>query len=133
MNKERALILETYIKSNISPILLENIPAKCFEDAIILDSNCDISLLNGHYEDIDFVAPNWYNKLLENSKKGNSILIIDNINSIPKDEQTKFIEILKYKKISTFDLPKNCFIIVTANNLKENPINKEVYSLLVQI
>ena len=38
------------------------------------------------------------------------------------EEQNKFIEILKYHKISTFDLPNNCLIIVTTSNL-ENKIS----------
>lgn len=105
-------------------------PASVFDNATILNANCDISDLNGHYENINFVAPSWYNKLKQNQTK---MLVINNINEIDVNEQTKFIEILKYKKISTFDLPKDCIIIVTAKNLKERPINEEVYSLLAHI
>lgn len=130
MNKERLEMLNEYIKSGITPILIENMPASVFDNATILNSNCDISDLNGHYENINFVAPSWYNKLKQNQTK---MLVINNINEIDVNEQTKFIEILKYKKISTFDLPKDCIIIVTAKNLKERPINEEVYSLLAHI
>lgn len=130
MNKERLEMLNEYIKSGITPILIENMPASVFDNATILDANCDISDLNGHYENINFVAPSWYNKLKQNKTK---MLVINNINEIDVNEQTKFIEILKYKKISTFDLPKDCIIIVTAKNLKERPINEEVYSLLAHI
>ena len=130
MNKERLEMLNEYIKSGITPILIENMPAFVFDNATILDANCDISDLNGHYENINFVAPSWYNKLKQNQTK---MLVINNINEIDVNEQTKFIEILKYKKISTFDLPKDCIIIVTAKNLKERPINEEVYSLLAHI
>lgn len=130
MNKERLEMLNEYIKSGITPILIENMPASVFDNATILDTNCDISDLNGHYENINFVAPSWYNKLKQNQTK---MLVINNINEIDVNEQTKFIEILKYKKISTFDLPKDCIIIVTAKNLKERPINEEVYSLLAHI
>lgn len=130
MNKERLEMLNEYIKSGITPILIENMPASVFDNATILDANCDISDLNGHYENINFVAPSWYNKLKQNQTK---MLVINNINEIDVNEQTKFIEILKYKKISTFDLPKDCIIIVTAKNLKERPINEEVYSLLAHI
>ena len=49
------------------------------------------------------------------------------------EEQTKFIEILKYKKVSTFEIPKNCLVIVTCSDLTANKINEEVYSLLAQI
>lgn len=130
MNKERLEMLNEYIKSGITPILIENMPASVFDNATILNVNCDISDLNGHYENINFVAPSWYNKLKQNQTK---MLVINNINEIDVNEQTKFIEILKYKKISTFDLPKDCIIIVTAKNLKERPINEEVYSLLAHI
>lgn len=130
MNKERLEMLNEYIKSGITPILIENMPASVFDNATILNANCDISDLNGHYENINFVAPSWYNKLKQNQTK---MLVINNINEIDVNQQTKFIEILKYKKISTFDLPKDCIIIVTAKNLKERPINEEVYSLLAHI
>lgn len=130
MNKERLDMFNEYIKSGISPILLENIESSIFDSAVILSFNCDNSELNGHYENIDFCPPIWYSELL---KKQTPILVIDNINKLKKEEQTKFIEILKYKKISTFNLPKNCIIIVTASNLKERPINEEVFSLLVHI
>lgn len=130
MNKERLEMLNEYIKSGITPILIENMSASVFDNATILNANCDISDLNGHYENINFVAPSWYNKLKQNQTK---MLVIKNINEIDVNEQTKFIEILKYKKISTFDLPKDCIIIVTAKNLKERPINEEVYSLLAHI
>ena len=130
MNKEKLKMLKEYINVGILPILIENVSDLMFEDAIILEANCDIAELNGHYEGINFVAPSWYNEL---EKRQEKILIINNINQIDKEEQTKFIEILKYRKVSTFDLDKNCIIIVTANNLKENPINQEVYSLMVHI
>ena len=127
MSEEKRKLLQEYLKIG-SPVLLENINQKIFEKDVIIESDCDISLLNGHYEGTEFLPPKWYTKLKENS-----ILVINNINKIPSEEQTKFIEILKYKKISTFDLPKNCIIIVTATNLKENKINEEIYSLLAHI
>lgn len=130
MNKERLEMLSEYIKVGISPILLENVSASLFTNAVVLDANCDASSLNGHYVGIDFVAPSWYSVLLQ---KQNPLLVIKNINELRLEEQTKFIEILKYKKVSTFDLPKNCTILVTTSNLKEKPVNEEVYSLMVHI
>lgn len=132
MNQEKRTMLETFLKSGISPLLLEDISSNIFENAVILESNCDLSLLNGHYEGTEFVAPEWYQQL-EKQENNIPILMIKDINKIPSEEQTKFIEILKYKKISTFDLPKNCIIIVTCTNLKENKINEEVYSLIAHI
>ena len=101
-----------------------------FQDAVILESNCDVSDLNGHYEETEFCPPEWYKKL---TSKDNAVLVINNINKIPTDEQIKFVEIFKYNKVSTFELPKNCIIIAIASNLKENQINEQVYSLMAHI
>lgn len=133
MNKEQIEMINNYIKAGISPILLENIPAKLFKNVTIIKADCDISLLNGHYENIDFVAPTWYQELIEICKENYAVLVIENINTVPKEEQKKFIELLKYKKISTFDLPKNCIIVVTCTNLKEQSIDEEIYSLMAHI
>ncbi len=133
MNKERLNLLENYIKSGINPLLIENIPSSFIDDYVVLKADIDRSELNGHYENTEFCPPLWYKELLDRSKTNDAILVIENINDIPIEEQTKFIEILKYKKISTFELPKNCLIIVTCSDLRTNKINEDVYSLLVQI
>ena len=59
--------------------------------------------------------------------------MIRNINKIDISDQAKFIEILKYKQISTFDLPKNTLIILTVTDLNSNKLNKEVASLVAMI
>lgn len=133
MNKERFNLLENYIKSGISPLLVQNIPSNSFKNSVVIKANIDRSELNGHYENIDFCPPLWYKELIEKSKINTTVLVIENINEIKLEEQTKFIEILKYKKISTFELPKNCLVIVTCSNLTTNKINEDVYSLLAQI
>lgn len=133
MNKEKMILLDSYIKSGISPILLEDIPVNAFPDAIVIESNCDISVLNGHYEGQNFIAPDWYNQLINKKESVRTILIVNNLNKVSEEEQTKFIELFKYRKISTFELQDNCIIIATCNNLKESKINEEVYSLMVHI
>lgn len=133
MNKQKLQMLEQYIKLEMSPILLEDISTSNIKNAVVLPANCDISFLNGHYEGIEFLPPQWYAELLAKSKQTHSLLLIPNINQIPQEEQTKFLELFKYKKISTFDLPKNTIIIATASNLKEKPIIEEIYSLMIHI
>ena len=133
MNKERLNLLENYIKTGVAPLLIENIPSDLFSNSVVLKSNIDKSELNGHYEDIEFCPPTWYKELLEKSKLDYVILVIENINDVSVEEQNKFIEILKYNKISTFTLPKNCLIIVTCSDLNNKKISEEVYSLLAQI
>ncbi len=133
MIKEQLEILNEYIKINVSPILLENTPTELIKDEVVISSDCDDSYLNGHYEGIDFKAPKWYEELQQKSKNRIPILVIKDINKIDETEQKKFIEILKYKKISTFHLPENCIIIVTCSNLKEKNITEEIYSLVAHI
>lgn len=130
MEQTKKDLLKAYIKSRISPILLDGISSNIFKDPVVINSDCDISNLNGHYEKEEFVSPNWYNELI---KKENPILIINELNSISKEEQYKFVEILKYNKVSTFKLPKNCIVIATCNNLKNSTINEEIYSLMARV
>ena len=125
--------LKKLLMLNEYPILVEDIPTELFENSVILNNDCDISLLNGHYEGVNFVAPDWYNILTEKCKDGLTLLIINGINNIDREEQLKFVEILKYRKISTFDLPKNCSIIVTAYDLENKPIAEEIYSLVASV
>ena len=99
MNNKKKLFL-SYIKANIAPVLVDFISGEDLDDAIILPADINTKELNGHYNGIDFVPPKWFSKILNT---GNSrILVIDKIDSITKEEQTKFIELLKYRKISTF-------------------------------
>ena len=60
-------------------------------------------------------------------------VVIKDINKIPEEEQRKFIELLKYKKVYIHKLPENCMIFVTYSDLKENPIEEEVYSFMAHI
>lgn len=125
--------LKNLLLLNEYPILIEEVPSELFDNAVILSNDCDISMLNGYYEGINFVAPEWYNILLEKCKYGQSILIINGINNSSIDEQLKFVEILKYRKISTFELPKNCSIIVTAYDMGNKPVAEEIYSLVAVV
>lgn len=135
MNKKEKLeLLDTYIKTNVAPILIEDVTSDAFKKyAIILDAHCDISLLNGHYEGTDFVAPQWYQKLNEKKDEKNNILLIDHIFEITEKEQLKFGEIIKYKKIGVFELPKNCIIIIPCPKKEIGRISKNIYSYVAHI
>ena len=60
--------------------------------------------------------------------KDKFVIVIDQLDSIPQDEQSKFIEIIKYKQVSTFEIPEDYRIIITVKNKKE--ISEEIYSLI---
>lgn len=131
MNDAKRELLMSYIKSNVAPILVDFIDGNNIPNSVVLPANLEISELNGHYDDIEFVFPEWLNKLKNSNTP--TILVIDKIDSIPKNEQTKFVEILKYRQVSTFELPKNTVIVVTAKEINENTINEEIYSLVAHI
>lgn len=127
MSEEKKEMLNEYIRANVAPILLEGVSSNVFENnAVILPANISKEELNGHYENMDYVSPKWF---LELSEK--NLLVIDDISSISLEGQRKFIELLKYRKISTFDLPKNCVIIIITENLKN--VSRDIYSLAAHI
>lgn len=131
MNNEKRELLTNYIRANVAPILIDSVGNIDVPNSVVLSANCDTEDLNGHYVKTDYVPPKWMNKIL--MTKEPTLLIIDKIDSIPKDEQIKFVEILKYRKVSTFELPKNTIIIITAKEINEKTINKEIYSLVAHI
>lgn len=133
MNKEKLEMLNEYLKTTNIPVLVEDIPLEIFSDYVIIPSDINVKELDGHYEKAEYCPPSWCTSLVDKHKENKAFLVITDINKISKNDQAKFVEILKYKKVSTFDLPKDVRIILTANNLKENEISEEIYSLLAHI
>ena len=129
--KERKEMLLSYIKANVAPVLVDFISGKDLNGAVVLSANIDVKELNGYYEGIEYMPPKWLNEIL--STNTNRILVIDKIDTISKEEQLKFCELLEYRKISTFELPKNCVIIITANEISKDKINEEIFSLVARI
>ena len=129
--EDKKEMLLSYIKSNVAPILVDFISGQDLKGAVVLPANIDIKELNGHYDGADFMPPKWLNEILNTNDS--RLLVIDKIDTISKEEQLKFCELLEFRKISTFELPKNCVIIVTANEINKDKINKEVFSLVARI
>ena len=127
MINNRLKIMKEYLKANIKHFLVQDFEELELNDYVKLNADCDRSLLNGTYVETHFVAPLWYEDLCMLKKP---ILVIEDLDTIDEIEQRKFLEILKYNKISTFELPINCVIIVTCSSLN---ITKEVFSLLVRV
>lgn len=130
MENKRELLL-SYIKSNVAPILVDFLSENDIKNAVILPANIDSKELNGHYDGVDFLPPKWMSEIL--GTNASKILIIDKIDSVSKEEQLKFCELLEHRKISTFSLPENCVILVTANEVNKDKISEEIYSLVAQI
>lgn len=134
MNKEQVDLLGEYIKAGTSAILIEEIPENAIKKGtVVLEADCSKAELMGHYENLEFIAPEWYKKLMDSSKQHTPVLIIKDINKIPEEEQRKFIELFKYRKVYVHKLPENCMIFATYSNLEERPIQEELYSFMVHI
>ena len=70
---------------------------------------------------------------MESSKLHIPVLIIKDINKISEEEQRKFIELFKYRKVYVHKLPENCMIFATYSDLEKRPIQKELYSFMIHI
>lgn len=129
--QEKLEILKSYIDLNIAPILIEDIDINILNPyAVRIPASISITELNGHFENKIFLPPKWFNELEAKSKNSACILIIDNLSSLPIKEQIKFVDILKYKKTGTINLPQNCVIIITG---EKGIISEEINSLVVSI
>lgn len=128
-NKKEMLL--SYIRANVAPILVDFISGKDINGAVVLPANVDVKELNGHYDGADFMPPKWLNEIL--STNGRKILVIDKIDRVSKEEQLKFCELLEHRKISIFELPKDCIIIVTASEINKDKISEEIFSLVARI
>lgn len=126
MSEEKKELLYSYMKSNVCPILIKVPDNFVFPNSVYLSASCEKEELVGYYKKNAYFPPKWLSPLFDATK----ILVIDKIDSITKEEQLKFKELLKAKKISTFGLPKDTVIIVTYNNLN---INEEIYGLMAHI
>lgn len=126
--KEKLNLLKRYLQSNTKPILFTNLSHSIFDSYVALPATLSIDDLNGHYEGIKYLPPVWYQNLCLSKNK---LLIIDNLESVSKKEQKKFIEILEYKKVGVFYLPKETKIIVTTNKIEK--IDDEILSFCVVI
>jgi len=134
MNKEQVDLLGEYIKAGKSAVLIEEIPDSVIEKgAVVINSDCSNSELMGYFDNLEYVAPEWHYKLMDSAKTHTPVLIIKDINKVSEEEQRKFIELLKYKKVYVNKIPENCMIFVTYSDLKENPIEEEVYSFMAHI
>ena len=121
--KEKRELLSTYISNNVAPILEDFLFDR--PDSVVISADVSSEEL------LDINEPEWFRLIKSNSNA--KVLVIDRIDSISKEEQVKFLELLKYRKVGTLELPKNCVIIITANEINKKTINEEIYSLVAHI
>ena len=127
--KDKQEILNTYIKTNVVPIVIDFLESKDIPNSIVLNPTKEKIELDGHYEGIEYKPPKWLEILLNDPTK--LILVIDDLEKIPIEEQNKFIEILKYRQISTFEIPEEYRIIIISKDYKK--LSKEIQNLTALI
>lgn len=130
MMDKKEMLME-YIKINTIPILVDFVKGEDFEWAVVLPAEIDREELNCRFEGEKCLPPKWLENLINDKEK--KLLIIDDIDKIGKEEQLKFGDILKYRKVSTYKLPEDCTIIVTASEINKDTINEEIFSLTAKI
>ncbi|MBR3524043.1 MAG: hypothetical protein IKN87_05130 [Bacilli bacterium] len=126
--KNRSELLKEYLKANVVPVLVDYVFGEDLYDAVVIPADIKKEELTGHYEGENYLPPKWYSACADTVE--GDILIIDRIDTIPKEEQLKFVELLEYRKVSTFELPSNTVVMVTANKISKDTIHEEILSLV---
>lgn len=106
--------IDVYENAKIAPVLIKDIDKKILNEAVVIDSIIDSKDLGVVNTDKGIKYPKCYDEIV---KLDYRILIIKDIDKIEEYEQEKFYELLKYKEISNFKLPKDLKIFVTYSNL----------------
>lgn len=132
MNKEMKIMIEDYIKANVMPIMI-SVDKNIFKNYTEIPANCSNETLKGTFDLEGYKSPLWYEEVKKKENDNVNLLIITDFDKIDKEKQKKFTELLKYRKIGTLNLPKNCAIIVLANSINKESIDKEIYSLVAHI
>lgn len=127
MNNSKLELFKAYIYANVCPILIDNIDVNIFKNiSVRIKSDITKEELNGDFNK----EPDWY-KELEDSNR--IILIIEDIDKIKKEDQLKFHELLKYRKVGKYNLKDNVVIILTASKISNDTILENIYSLVSHI
>ncbi|PKK95952.1 MAG: hypothetical protein CVV59_01020 [Tenericutes bacterium HGW-Tenericutes-4] len=72
----------------------------------------------------------WLQLVTEHENEKTNILLIENFLKLTEQEQMKFYELLKHRKVAQQNLPKNCCIVIEGNSLEKNKISPIIFSLI---
>lgn len=115
--------------SKTSPVLAVGIPLAMFGESTIIDAGIPSKSLGIINTEKGIKAPSWFYGIIKGNE--NHQIIINNIDSIDKESQEKFYELLKYKAISDVELPADCKIIVLATDL--NKVSETILRLCLLV
>lgn len=114
--KNLELHINNLITKTSQSLLVSGVSTNNFSCSIEIPAN----IPNNDLIIIGNTTPLWFIKLEIISKKYKNVLVvIDKLDSIPSNEQLKFLSIIKYKSISGFHLPNNAHVIITYNDIEK--------------
>lgn len=99
-----------------APVLVVGLTGDLFGNSTIIEAGIPSKNLGIVNTAQGLKTPSWLYGIMKG--KSSHQIVIDGIDSIDKESQEKFYELLKYKTISNVELPSDCTIIVTAKDLE---------------
>lgn len=100
-----------------APVLVLGVSAEMFGTSTVLEADIASKELGIVNTPRGLKTPRWFYELVNGN--GSHQIIINNLDAIDQENQAKFYELLKYKTISTIELPADCRLIVIAHDLKK--------------
>jgi len=119
MNKKDLKKLKEVVENNYKwPLILEGVTPDYFPSGVIVEGDIDSSKLESFETVNGEKIPAWLTALNISSKKyDRALLIINGIDEVDKNEQEKFMYILKGS--STCTLPENTQILLTVKDAEK--------------
>lgn len=112
------------------PLIIEGVTSIDFPSSIIIPASAPSSELGIVAGETGLKYPSWVMEIMIKAKKSTKILVcIDNLDTIPTEDQEKFYGMIKYKGINGFKFPKDTQIIITTKNA--NKISRKISSLAI--
>lgn len=112
------------------PLIIEGVASADLPTSIIIPASTPSNELGIVASETGLKYPSWVMEIMIKSKKSKKILIcIDNLDTVPAEDQEKFYGMIKHKGINGFKFPKETQIIITAKNVDK--ISRRISSLAI--
>lgn len=123
--------LKKVVENNYKwPLILENITADYFPNAVVIPSSISSSELGVIPGENGDKIPMWLRSLLIVSKRNERpIVVIDRLDEVSEDTQEEFYGLLKMKSLNGFDLPTNTQFLITVSDVKK--VSKKITALSI--
>ncbi|MBE6453210.1 MAG: hypothetical protein E7012_06980 [Alphaproteobacteria bacterium] len=122
MDKKTKIMLNQVLQNNLyNPIILVGLTDYVFENTVVLSADIDARELN--------VTTDWCKKFVPFSNAERVCLQICGLDKLEKDEQMKFVGLLKDRRIGSYKLPDNVQIVVLVDDLGN--VSERIKSLVL--